>query len=482
MNRVMLLYPPGKMYQRSEDRAQCNIDDSATATVHACNDLGYAASVLRNEGYEVFLKDYQTEGKTVDDVKADLLLFKPDAVFISITNATIFSDLEFVNEIRELRDFRVVLKGAIFFDAEERLLNTLDLSNIDVLIGGESNFVILPVIDFLLKGKGSLDSIGGIIYSENGELRKTAFNCWETDLDSLPFPARDLMNNALYQRPDTGEPMATIQVSAGCPSSCIYCLTPIISGKRVRMRSVENVFAEIEECYYKYNIKSFFFKADTFTINKDWAIALCDKIINSPLYGNISFTVNSRTTTLSNVLCQKLKLAGCFMLAIGFESGSDETLKKIKKGATVADSINAARMAREAGLPVFGFFMIGFPWETEEDIKRTLEFALELKLSYVELHIAMPYYGTGLYDYCREYGTLNDTSYGFDVVNPNTKGTAYVSMERINQLKRSFLLRFYLRPSFVADKALDCIKHPSEIKNYAFYAFRLLKNIKRLNK
>ena len=109
MNRVMLLYPPGKMYQRSEDRAQCNIDDSATATVHACNDLGYAAAVLRNEGYEVFLKDYQTEGKTVDDVKADLLLFKPDAVFISITNATIFSDLEFVNEIRELRDFRVVL-------------------------------------------------------------------------------------------------------------------------------------------------------------------------------------------------------------------------------------------------------------------------------------------------------------------------------------------------------------------------------------
>ncbi len=477
MKKVMLLYPPGKLYQRSEDRAQCNIEDSATVTIHACNDLGYAAAILRNNGYEVFLKDYQTEGLTENEALSDIESFQPDAVFISTTNATVFSDIEFINRIRENRNFRIIIKGAIFFDTKPELLDILDLTNIDVMVGGESNFVILPIIDALLSEKGSLSAVNGIIYKENGELKRTEFSCWETDLDSLPFPARDLMNNALYQRPDTGEPMATIQVSIGCPSNCIYCLTPIISGKRVRFRSVENVFAEIEECYYKYGIKSFFFKADTFTINKDWAIALCDKIINSPLYGNISFTVNSRTNTLSQVLCTKLKLAGCFMLAIGFESGSDETLKKIKKGATISDSLNAARLAKEAGLPIFGFFMIGFPWETEEDIKKTLNFALSLGIDYVELHIAMPYYGTGLFDYCEEYGTMEDTSYGFDVVNPNTKGTKYVSMKRINQLKRGFLIKFYLRPSFVADKVITCIKHPSELKNYAYYGLRLLKNL-----
>ena len=477
MKKVMLLYHPGKLYQRSEDRAQCNIEDSATVTIHACNDLGYAAAILRNNGYEVFLKDYQTEGLTENEALSDIESFQPDAVFISTTNATVFSDIEFINRIRENRNFRIIIKGAIFFDTKPELLDILDLTNIDVMVGGESNFVILPIIDALLSEKGSLSAVNGIIYKENGELKRTEFSCWETDLDSLPFPARDLMNNALYQRPDTGEPMATIQVSIGCPSNCIYCLTPIISGKRVRFRSVENVFAEIEECYYKYGIKSFFFKADTFTINKDWAIALCDKIINSPLYGNISFTVNSRTNTLSQVLCTKLKLAGCFMLAIGFESGSDETLKKIKKGATIADSLNAARLAKEAGLPIFGFFMIGFPWETEEDIKKTLNFALTLGIDYVELHIAMPYYGTGLFDYCEEYGTMEDTSYGFDVVNPNTKGTKYVSMKRINQLKRGFLIKFYLRPSFVADKVITCIKHPYELKNYAYYGLRLLKNL-----
>ncbi|MCR5208138.1 MAG: B12-binding domain-containing radical SAM protein, partial [Eubacterium sp.] len=344
MNRVMLIYPPGKLYQRGEDRAQCNIDDSATATIHACNDLGYAAAILRNNGYEVFLKDYQTEHKTRNVVMNDVREFKPDAVFVSITNATIYDDIEFINAIKECYDCRVILKGAIFFDADRDTLNRLKLDNVDVMIGGESNFVILPLIEYLLKGSGKPEDIPGIIYRENGELKKTAFNCWDADLDSLPFPARDLMNNALYQRPDTGEPMATIQTSIGCPSSCIYCLTPIVSGRRVRFRSVENVFAEIEECYYKRGIKSFFFKADTFTINEDWAIELCDRIINSPLYGNISFTVNSRTNTLSQVLCTKLKLAGCFMLAIGFESGSDETLKKIKKGACLKDSLNAVRL------------------------------------------------------------------------------------------------------------------------------------------
>lgn len=482
MKKVMLLYPPGKMYQRSEDRAQCNIDDSATVTIHACNDLGYAAAILRNSGYSVFLRDYQTEHKTAEYVKRDVLAFKPDVLFISITNATIFSDIEFVNGIKAYHDCRVILKGAIFFDTQKSILETLSLDNIDVMIGGESNFIIQPLVDFLLKGEGEIDKIPGIIYHGDGGLKKTDFACWQSDLDSLPFPARDLMNNSLYLRPDTAEPMATIQVSAGCPSSCVYCLTPVISGRKVRFRSVENVFAEMEECYYKYGIKSFFFKADTFTINKDWAIALCDRIINSPLYNKISFTVNSRTTTLSNVLCAKLKQAGCFMLAIGFESGSDETLKKIKKGATVSDSLRAAEMAKEAGLPVFGFFMIGFPWETEEDIKKTLRFALSLGVSYVELHIAMPYYGTGLYEMCEKYGTLNASSYGFDVVNPNTKGTAYVSMKRINQLKRSFLIKFYLRPSFVADKAITCIKHPSEFKNYAYYGLRLLKNIRELNR
>ena len=110
----MLIYPPGKLYQRGEDRAQSNIEDSAAASVHACNDIGYAATILISKGYKVFLKDYQTECASFEDIKKDVESFLPDLILISTTNATIGYDLNFVNRIMSFYSAVFVLKGAIF--------------------------------------------------------------------------------------------------------------------------------------------------------------------------------------------------------------------------------------------------------------------------------------------------------------------------------------------------------------------------------
>ena len=476
MARIMLLYPPGKAYQRSEDRAQCNLDDSAVATVHACNDIGYAAAVLRNRNHEVFLKDYQTERTSLQEVKNDVLHFSPDIIVISTTNATILSDIDFVSSIKEIHPCEFIVKGAIFFNTPMQLLDTLDLQNINYLVGGEIDTIIGDLVDAIIN-HSSLDDISGIIYKQDGVFKKNSFERWCDKLDEIPFPARDLMKNELYPRPDTGEPMATIQVSRGCPANCTYCLTPIISGKKVRKRSVDNIFAEIEECYYKYGIRNFFFKADTFTIDSEWAIALCDKIIASPLHGKIEFTANSRVKPLDIELLHKLKEAGCFMLAVGFESGSNETLKKIKKGTTREDNLRAAKLIKKAGLPLFGFFMIGFPWETKKDIINTLEFALELDPDFIEVHIAMPYFGTELYNQCDEYNTIKSVAWGNDYFSPNTIGTQSVTIEEIVELKNEYMMKFYLRPKYIFNKFLGCINNPKIFLNYAKHGFKLLKNI-----
>lgn len=476
MNKVMLIYPPGKAYQRSEDRAQCNIDDSAAASVHACNDIGYAAAILRNSGYEVFLRDYQTEKACYDDVESDVKKFLPDVIVISITNATILSDIDFVNQICEYHKCEFILKGAIFFDTAKELLETLDLHNIKYLIGGEIDTVIGKLVDNILKGEGELKDIPGIIYKEGNSYIKTSFDKWETELDDIPFPARDLMKNELYVRPDTGEPMATIQVTRGCPAGCIYCLTPLISGKLVRKRSVENVFAEISECYYKYGIRNFFFKADTFTIDPIWAEELCDRIIGSDLYKKIEFTVNSRVKPLDSVLLYKLKKAGCFMIAVGFESGDDNTLKRIKKGATVEDNLRAAKMIKEAGIPLFAFFMIGFPWEDKNDIIKTLKFAFKIDPDFIEIHIAMPFFGTELYSACEEFGTIKSEAWGNDHFSPNTTGTFAVPIDEVKNLRKKYLLKFYLRPSYILKKIYGCVSNPVILKNYVIYGMRLIKN------
>lgn len=479
MRKIMLLYPPGKAYQRSEDRAQCNLEESAVATIHACNDMGYAAAVLKKRNYEVYLRDYQTEKSDIEEVKSDILNFKPDILIVSTTNATILSDIDFINWIKDFHSCEFIIKGAIFFDTPMDILETLDLHNVNYLIGGEIDTIIGDLADAIFDGNGSFEKIPCIIYKEGGVFKKTNFKIWSDSLDEIPFPAREMMKNELYPRPDTGEPMATIQVSRGCPSACTYCLTPVISGKTLRKRSVGNIFAEIEECYYKYGIRNFFFKADTFTIDSEWAMELCDKIIGSELHGKIEFTANARVKPLNIELLKKMKEAGCFMLAVGFESGNDETLRKIKKGTKRQDNIEAAAMIKKAGLPLFGFFMIGFPWETKEDIVDTLEFIFEIDPDFIEVHIAMPYFGTQLYSQCLQYNTVNSVAWGNDYFSPNTIGTQTVSMEEIQKIRNEYLLKFYLRPKYITKKLIYCMNNPIILKNYVKHGFKLLSTIFR---
>ena len=234
---ILVCYPPGEMFQRGEDRCQSNIKSSTSTSMRACNDLGYIAAQLRDK-HNIKLKDYQTENKTFEDLQSDVIKFQPDYIVLSTTNATIFTDIDIINSLKNITklSFKTILKGAIFFDAEQELLNQLDLTNIDILVGGEIDCIIKDIINKTKPYK----EIPGIFYKENNEFKKTNFNVWCQDLDSIPFPARDLMPNHLYVRPDTGEKMATIQTSRGCPSNCIYCLSPQISGKKIRYRSPQN--------------------------------------------------------------------------------------------------------------------------------------------------------------------------------------------------------------------------------------------------
>ncbi|MBQ2729957.1 MAG: radical SAM protein [Clostridia bacterium] len=475
MNRVLLMYPPGKAYQRGEDRAQCNLDDSCVTCVRACNDMGYSAAVLKGRGYEVMLRDYQTEKASMEAVKEDVLSFLPDIIIISTTNATVPEDIEIINRISGFHPCQFVLKGAIFFAPPHGLLETLDLNNVCCLIGTEIDTVVGEVADCISGNSDRFEEIPGIIYKKDGAFKKTRFDTWCDDLDSIPFPARSLMKNELYCRPDTGRPMATIQVARGCPSGCTFCLTPVISGKAVRKRSVDNVFEEISECYYKYGIKDFFFKADTFTIDARWAEELCDRIINSDLHKKIEFTVNSRVKPLDSSLLEKLKRAGCFTIAVGFESGNDDTLRKIKKGTTREDNIRAAELIKKSGIPLFGFFMIGFPWESREDIISNLEFVFEIDPDFLEVHIAMPYYGTELYSQCEAYNTVSRVGWGSDFFSPNTVGTQTVSMEEIQRLRNKYLLKFYLRPKYIFKKLFGAVAHPVVMLNYVKHGLKLLR-------
>lgn len=479
-NRILLFYPPGPMYQRGEDRCQQAVDGSSAEAMRACNDLGYAAAVLLKKGYEIRLRDYQTEKCSIEQMNSEVDDFKPDLLMLSTTNTSIYDDIKIMNDLKARCGAVTVLKGAIFYAPEQEMLDLLDLKQIDYMIGGEVDFAIDGIADYALRGEGDIASVDNILYKdEDGKFIQTKFHVWGQDLDAQPFPAREYMNNGLYLRPDTDAPMATIQTARGCPSSCVFCLTPGISGKCVRFRSPENVMAELTECYEKFGIKDFFFKADTFTINAEWVKKLCELIIDSPLYGNINFTANSRVNPLKKETLELMKKAGCFMVAFGFESGSDEILKKIKKGATVEQNLQAARWCHEVGLPFWGFFVIGFPWENKGHIMKTKKLIYKADPDFIEVKMALPYYGTPLYETCKEDDLLAKNVLGSDFFHSSMTGTRYLTIKEVESLRRRILLGFYLRPKYILRKMGECVEKPSVFLNYCKYGVRLIVNLFR---
>ena len=191
MNKVLLFYPPGSLFQRGEDRCQQNIKDASAEAMRACNDLGYGAAILLRKGYEVKLRDYQTEGCTMEDLDRDMQQFAPDLIMMSITNTTIFDDLKLLSKIKEKYGPVIVIKGALFYDPEQEMLDMLDLSSVDYMIGGEVDFAIGEIADYALRGEGDPADILSILYRDkNGGFVRTAFHEWNEDLDSRPFPAR----------------------------------------------------------------------------------------------------------------------------------------------------------------------------------------------------------------------------------------------------------------------------------------------------
>lgn len=477
-NKVLLFYPPGPMFQRGEDRCQQNVDEGSAQAMRACNDLGYAAAILRDAGYEIRLRDYQTELCTTEQMYSEMDEFRPDLVMLSTTNTTVFDDIKVMEEFKRRYSCVTVLKGAIFYDPEDAMLDLLDLTDIDYMIGGEVDFAIGQIADYSLRGTGDISAVNNILYKNaEGRIERTPFHVWGQDLDAQPFPAREFMNNALYTRPDTDAPMATIQTARGCPSACVFCLTPGISGKCVRFRSPENVMAELTECYEKFGIKDFFFKADTFTINADWVRTLCELIIASPMHGQIHFTANSRVNPLKKETLEIMKEAGCFLVAFGFESGSDEILKAIRKGATVEQNLQAARWCHEVGLPFWGFFVIGFPWETKAHIMETKKLIHKADPDFIEITVALPFYGTPLYETCKEENLLAENVLGSDFFHSSMTGTKYLTIDEVMKLRRKILLGFYLRPKYILRKMGECIKQPSVFLNYCKYGIKLVVNL-----
>ena len=267
------------------------------------------------------------------------------------------------------------------------------------------------------------------------------------NLDALPSPARDLLDNSLYRSPETGRPLTVVHGNRGCPSKCIFCPAGAMSEYRVRYRSPERIVAEIDECVRRFGIREFLFHGDTFTINKRWLLELCDRIIQSG--HKIHWGCNSRVDTMDDERAERMKRAGCWVVAFGVESGNQAILDYMKKGQRVERALQAAAICKRHGLRVHTFFVIGSPLETRATLAETLAFARRIDPDFFDFNIAYPLPGTELYEIAVRENLFEQPAEATGYATAAVR-TRELSSADLTQWRRKALLSMYRRPRYIA--------------------------------
>ena len=421
----------------------------------------YLASIAESCGFEAIIRDYSQGG----NFEADLKDIKPNYLVANIATPTFKSDMMAVQLAKEIvPSICTIVKGAPFLTYNT---NTIyENPFIDYVIMGEAELTLEDILDGVPDNE-----ILGICYRENFQPVKNDKRPFIDNLDILPFPARHLVDNSIYRRPDNGKVQAVIKVARGCPFHCFFCLATPVSGAKVRTRSPENIVAELKVCVEKYNIKNFLFWSDIFNFDREWTLELCQKIIESGL--KITWSSNTRADTMDDEMAKMMYKSGCRLVSIGVESGSQKMLDNIGKKITLDDIRNTVKILKKNKIKIYNYFVIGLPWETEETVEETIKFAIELDSNFISFYTATPLPGTKYFAYAMlnklVEGNLDFRSAYYEPV----VRSEHLSKERIFELHKQAVKRFYLRPRFII-KTLLSLRSFAEVKNYFIAGINLL--------
>lgn len=257
------------------------------------------------------------------------------------------------------------------------------------------------------------------------------------DLDTIPFPARDLLPMEKYSLKIDDEPATPIITSRGCPYGCVYCGKQMY-GKRWRAHSASYVVNEMRSIKNEFDIDRFYIYDDTFTLDKKRVHDICS--LMSHQLGKIRFRCTSRVDCVDRKLLNTLKRAGCDEICYGVESGNNHILRKINKGFTKDIVMRTVKETKDAGLRVKLYFMLGLPGDTEKTMQETIDFSKELEPDEADFYILTPYPGSDLWNKPAEFGIKIDSDPKWRFIQAGKEG--HVSIQHEN-LKKDVILSYY---------------------------------------
>ena len=449
------------------------------ATVEPPIGIAYLAAYLIKNAYETKLIDANILQLDYEQI-GDLINPRTDIIGISfnIVSATHVPGL--VMYLKNKFPEALFLAGGPYPSALPDLC--LKEFGFDGVCIGEGEETLLEVANNVDKNRHPFEEVKGMCYRDNSKIIKNASRDLIPDLDSLPFPALELLPDLkLYKSRTRASPAGVILSSRGCPFGCVYCNKNIFRSN-YRSRSVTNIISEIEYQIWRFGIKQVDFLDDNLTLDMKKGEELFDNIIRKRFNIYINMQNGVRADRVNEGLIKKMKEAGVFKVSIGVESGDPRVQKLIRKNLNLNKVLEATRLFKKYGIGVYGNFMFGLPGDNSESMQKTIDFAKKMNPDIANFMVTIPLPGTELYEEVKSKGALfieidKGMTQGF------YGGKVYYSLTGIETDKviayyKKAYFSFYLRPRKIIELLFGC-KNLGELKWLVSAAIDTLKPILR---
>ncbi|MBI5049224.1 MAG: cobalamin B12-binding domain-containing protein [Deltaproteobacteria bacterium] len=466
---ILLIYPPLSVKERYGNR---RIGQSGGHLPP----LGIAgiAAYLKERGYAVGLVDALALDMTDEDICRYISSHKPKIVGLSALTSMFHRALALASVIRQqFPETLTVIGGQHATIMGEKVFR--ETTCFDILVSGEGELTTLELMEIYkntnydrekLLHSLLLKHIKGVIFKKDNSIVRTQPRKPIADIDSLPFPARDLLPMDRYiPLPNQYKRLPVVHMvsTRGCPYPCSFCSASAVFGKKVRQKSPERVISEIKHVMERYKAREISFWDDTMTINKNWIMEFCDRIISEKI--DITWTCYGHVNTVTKEVLLKMKKAGCFNIFYGYEAGDQMLLDLISKGTTLDKIRQVNQWTKEAGIEIRASFMLGLPGETPELARKTMGFAIELEPDYAQFSLTTPYPGTTLWQQAKVYGNLKTDFSEYHGWSAVFLPHGYKNREELSSMEKEAMRRFYFRPRYILNQ-LKKIKNIVDLIRY----------------
>jgi radical SAM superfamily enzyme YgiQ (UPF0313 family) len=436
-------------------QGRCQEREEVLGTTKPPYTLALLAALLRARGQDVRLVDLTATRQSVDDLVArlDAEGFAPTLILFPSTTPTLVADVTAMAALKARYGAPMFCFGphASTMPAE----SMARAPQADGMFVGEPEDGVLELA--ALSSLNDVGTVASLTYRRDSEVVPHRAHGSFTGFLTAPVPAWDLLDVTRYTLPLEGRPYLIIETSRGCPYTCDFCVAPIHQGHKFRERSAASIVDEMAFVVRTSGVKFFYLWGDTVTLNVKSFSAICEEIIARQL--NVQWFGNARADNLQDPkFVDRLRRSGCWMLALGIETESEETRKDMMKRLESEKIRIALKNMRASGIKSFGFFILGYPGEDRQALERTIDYAIRLDPDFANFYPAVPYPGTELYNKAKRDGLLasedwTKMEYSYYLMKGNGLDEQVV-MDAINRAKR----RFFLRPRYLTRHAGDVLK------------------------